>query len=95
MHPRSLSIVFDLDETLLAGDSASVWMIDRIRESIWLTAIAIIGFPFALPLTLYGPSRRVGGSIFLWIATVGLTELEMRRSFECFAANVNKGQGVA
>ena len=95
MQPRSSSIVFDLDGTLLDGDSASVWMIGRIRKSIWRTAIAIAGLPFAFPLTLYAPSRRVGGSIFLWIATVGLTELELRSSFGSFAANASKGKGVA
>jgi len=66
--------VFDLDGTLLTGDSTSIWMIDCIRNSLWRTAIAIAGLPFALPLALYAPSRRIGGSIFLWIATVGLTE---------------------
>lgn len=89
------TVVFDLDGTLLAGDSASVWMIGRIRKSIWRTAIAIAGLPLALPLTLYAPSRRIGGSIFLWIATVGLTKPELRRSFDCFAANASKGEGVA
>ncbi len=87
-------IVFDLDETLLDGDSASVWMMGRIRTSMWRTATAIVALPFALPLTLYAPSRRIGGSIFLWIVTVGLTEPELLHSFEHFAANASQGEGV-
>lgn len=95
MEEQTSSVVFDLDGTLLDGDSASIWMIDRIKRSAWRTLLAIMALPIALPLTLYAPSRRIGGSIFLWIATIGLTETALRHSFALFATNVSEGKGVA
>lgn len=95
METRTSSVVFDLDGTLLNGDSASVWMIDRIKKSVWRTLLAVGAFPIALPMTLYAPSRQIGGSIFLWVATIGLTETALRQSFAFFAASVSEGKGVA
>ncbi|MFT9090188.1 MAG: haloacid dehalogenase-like hydrolase [Gluconacetobacter sp.] len=94
VRPEKLPIVFDLDGTLLNGDSTSVWMLDRIKTSVWRTLAAVVAIPIAIPLTLYAQSRRIGGSIFLWIATVGLSEPELRRSFASFAANASMGKGV-
>ena len=95
MESGMLSAVFDLDGTLLDGDSTSIWMIKRIKKSAWRTIFAAAAFPFALPLTLYAPSRRIGGSIFLWIASFGMNEVELRKSFAMFANDVSAGRGVA
>lgn len=92
MRTRPCTIVFDLDGTLLNGDSTSVWMAARIGNSAWRALLAIAVLPFALPLFFYRPSRRIGASAILWVATVGMTQAELRRSFQRFAVDVAEGE---
>lgn len=91
--PPLPTIVFDLDGTLLDGDSATAWMIGRIRRSWARTAIAIAAAPLACLLMTHSRSRRWGASIALWIASVGQTEDELRASFSAFADRVHRGEG--
>jgi len=91
--PAPSSIVFDLDGTLLDGDSTTAWMIGRIRSSWSRTAIAIAAAPLAGLLMTQSRTRRWGASIGLWIASVGQNEDDLRTSFEAFAAGVNLGEG--
>jgi phosphatidylglycerophosphatase C len=42
--------------------------------------------PVAVPMVIAPRTRRAGASILLWIATVGLTERELRESCADFAA---------
>lgn len=93
MGRRSPAIVFDLDGTLLDGDSATAWMIGRIRRSWARAAIAIAAAPFACLLMTHSRSRRWGASIALWIASAGQTEDELRASFAVFADGIHRGDG--
>jgi len=84
--------VFDLDGTLLDGDSTSKWMIGRISRS-WLRFIAAaLVAPLAVPLVMMPRFRRIGASVFLWIASVGLKEHELLESFSAFAKSVQSGE---
>jgi phosphatidylglycerophosphatase C len=87
------SVVFDLDGTLLDGDSTTAWMVAKIRRSWWRTALALTVSPFAA--LLMTSSRRWGASAFLWIASVGLNERALRASFRTFAVQVHAGDGAA
>lgn len=84
-----LSAIFDLDDTLLDGDSTSAWIKGRVRRSLPRLFLAVIALPIAVPLTLFAGTRRIGGSMFLWIASFGLSEPELRWSFEQFASELH------
>jgi len=88
----TISVVFDLDGTLLNGDSTAAWMIGRIRRSWWRTLLAVMVWPAAT--LLMARSRRLGASAFLWIASVGQDERTLRASFRAFAAQVRAGDGA-
>ncbi len=77
--------VFDMDGTLLNGDSTALWLWERVKRSparlLATLAVALVAIPMvAVPFT-----RRVGASILLWIATAGLSEEQLLGSCEEFA----------
>lgn len=87
------SVVFDLDGSLLDGDSTAAWMIGRIRASWRRTLLTMmLAPPAALLMTR---SRRWGASAFLWIASVGQDEQALRASFRTFAAQIGVGGAPA
>lgn len=76
--------VFDLDGTLLDGDSTALWLWDRVKRSP-LRALAILAVaPVAGPMVAMPRTRRAGASILLWIATAGLCERALGESCERF-----------
>jgi phosphatidylglycerophosphatase C len=77
--------VFDLDGTLLDGDSTALWLWRRVHRSPlrWLATMLV--FPIAVPMVIAPRTRRAGASILLWIATVGLAEDALRASCADFA----------
>ena len=83
--------VFDLDGTLLDGDSTTLWLWDRFRRSVPRLAAALLVAPVAVPMVLAPCSRRAGASILLWIATLGLDTRALDRSFADFAARLHAG----
>jgi phosphatidylglycerophosphatase C len=95
--------VFDLDGTLLDGDSTALWLWDRARRSVPRLLATLLVAPIAVPMVIAPRTRRAGASILLWIATVGLGEQELRESCTEFAARFQagalplrwRGQGVA
>jgi phosphatidylglycerophosphatase C len=83
--------VFDLDGTLLDLDSTACWMQDVFQRA-WLRAgAAFLAAPIALPMVLAPPLRKAGASSFLWIATAGVDEAHLMRSFEIFANRISSG----
>ncbi|ACM38396.1 MULTISPECIES: HAD family hydrolase [Rhizobium/Agrobacterium group] len=86
------SAVFDLDETLLNWDSTAAWILERVGQSGWRFVLAALALPFAGPLIVFPPLRRWGTSVFLWIATFGLSEHALKVSFVRFADRVNAGK---
>ncbi|MBB3613019.1 HAD family hydrolase [Rhizobium sp. BK602] len=86
------SAVFDLDETLLNWDSTAAWILGRVTRSYLRFVLSALALPFAGPLILSPQSRRWGTTVFLWIATFGLSERALKSSFECFADKVKSGE---
>ncbi|KQY28168.1 phosphoserine phosphatase [Caulobacter sp. Root487D2Y] len=78
--------VFDLDGTLLDGDSTALWLWGRVRRSVPRLLAALLVAPVAIPMVIAPPTRRAGASILLWIATAGLSEPKLRESCAEFAA---------
>ena len=83
--------VFDLDGTLLDGDSTALWLWRRFRRSPLRLAAALLVAPVAVPMVLIARTRRVGASILLWIATAGLGERALRASCLDFAERFQSG----
>ena len=77
--------VFDLDGTLLDGDSTALWLWGRVRRSIPRFLTTLLVAPVAIPMVIAPCTRRAGASILLWIATAGLCERKLRESCADFA----------
>jgi phosphatidylglycerophosphatase C len=90
--PGSPLAVFDLDGTLLAGDSTVAWL-RMLFLSSWLRlTVAALTFPISLPLVLLPATRRIGASVLLWIATVGYDQNALMESIEAFAKRFERGE---
>ena len=83
--------VFDLDGTLLDGDSTAFWLWRRFRRSPLRLAAALLVAPIAVPMVLIPLTRRCGASVLLWIATAGLSEPALRASCADFAEQLRDG----
>jgi phosphatidylglycerophosphatase C len=84
--------VFDLDGTLLAGDSTIAWL-RMLLLSSWVRCIAAALIAPACLLLLWFPaSRRIGASILLWIATWGYDQNAIALSIEAFAKRFESGE---
>lgn len=83
--------VFDLDGTLLAGDSTVAW----VRTLLFASGLRCIAAAIALPAWLFliwiPSTRKVGASILLWIATVGYDEAAITHSIRDFAKRFEQG----
>lgn len=83
--------VFDMDGTLLDGDSTATWLWERAKQSPLRLLAALAVLPFALPMVALPNTRRTGASMLLWISTVGLTERQLVTSCERFARSFQDG----
>jgi phosphatidylglycerophosphatase C len=91
--PTSSQIaVFDLDGTLLAGDSTVAWLRTLLLSSGLRFLAAAIALPACLLLIHFPSSRTIGASILLWIATFGYDEEAVANSIESFARNFEAGR---
>jgi phosphatidylglycerophosphatase C len=91
LHNLTRLVVFDLDGTLLAGDSTVAWVRALLFPS-WLRCIAAaIALPVWLLLIWIPSTRKVGASILLWIATVGYDQDAITRSIQDFAKGFEQG----
>ena len=86
--------VFDLDGTLLDGDSTGLWLWERVRRSPLRVVLLLALAPIATPMVAIPRTRRVGASILLWIATVGLCEKRLRASLDQFGEAFRRGDGA-
>lgn len=84
--------VFDLDGTLLDGDSTALWLWDRVRRSPLRALAAMAILPLAGPMVALPATRRAGASILLWIATAGLCEQGLRQSCASFGETFRAGR---
>jgi phosphatidylglycerophosphatase C len=83
--------VFDLDGTLLDGDSTALWLWDRVRHSPLRALAILVVAPIAGPMVILPRTRRAGASILLWIATVGLSERGLWESYARFGERFRDG----
>ncbi len=84
--------VFDMDGTLLDGDSTATWMWERAKQSPLRMMAALAVLPLALPMVALPSTRRAGASVLLWIATAGLSERQLAASCERFAQAFRSGR---
>lgn len=78
--------VFDLDGTLLNGDSTALWLWECVKRSPMRLLATFAAAPIAGPMIALPFTRRLGASILLWIATAGLSERQLLSSCEAFAS---------
>lgn len=81
-------VVFDLDGTLLSGDSTKAWLTGKLKSNLLRFIGALIVTPIALPLMKFKKYKSKGGSLYLWITTYGLNEEELEYSFKNFSNNI-------
>lgn len=81
-------VVFDLDGTLLSGDSTKAWLMDKLKSNLLRFIGALIVTPIALPLMKFKKYKSKGASLYLWIATYCLNEEELEYSFKIFSNNI-------
>lgn len=81
-------VVFDLDGTLLSGDSTKAWLIDKLKSNVFRFIAALIVTPIALPIMKFKKYKSKGASLYLWIATYGLNEEKLEYSFKNFSKNI-------
>lgn len=77
--------VFDLDGTLLDGDSTGRWMTGLLLGSVLRASAAALIAPVACTMLLFPNLRKPGASAILWVATVGMDEPALRQSMQNFA----------
>ena len=83
--------VFDLDGTLLVGDSTAVWLRMLLFASWPRCIAAAIVLPVCLILIWIRSSRKVGASILLWIATAGYDQDAITQSMQTFIRRFEQG----
>ncbi|BCJ31865.1 haloacid dehalogenase-like hydrolase [Actinocatenispora sera] len=84
--PRRPTAVFDLDGTLVRGDSFALFTRRLLFRQRWRAALALVAAVVLVPLMALGPTRRYGLRALLWLATAGLTEARCTALAEEFAA---------
>lgn len=72
--PETEIVVYDMDGTLFRGDCGGAFIKQRIKASIGRLVLSALVAPFAYPMLHIPSLRRLGVSIYLWIASVGMTE---------------------
>ncbi|MCU4442242.1 haloacid dehalogenase-like hydrolase [Acinetobacter pittii] len=82
------TVVFDLDGTLLSGDSTKAWLTDKLKSNIFRFIAALIVMPIALPIMKFKKYKSKGASLYSWIATYGLNEEKLEYSFKNFSKNI-------
>lgn len=82
------TVVFDLEGTLLSGDSTKAWLTNKLKSNLLRFIAAIIITPIALPLMKFKKYKSKGASLYLWIATYGLNEEKLEYSFKNFSKNI-------
>ncbi|MBO9546781.1 MAG: haloacid dehalogenase-like hydrolase [Caulobacter sp.] len=86
--------VFDLDGTLLDGDSTALRPWHRVRGSPLRALAVMAALPLAGPMVALPRTRRAGASFLLWIATAGLCETGLRRPCDQFGESFRTGRNA-
>lgn len=78
-------VVFDLDGTLLSADSTKTWLTQQLKSNRFRFCIALCVLPIAISLMQIKRFKGMGASLFLWVATLGLSEQQLKAQFSYFA----------
>jgi len=79
-------VLFDLDGTLLRGDSGTRLILGLLVRSPWRVLVAAVLTPLLGPLILIPSTKAAGASGFLWVATVGLPEYRLQQRVQAEAS---------
>lgn len=82
------TVIFDLDGTLLSADSTKTWLTQQLKSHIFRLIIAFFLFPIAMFLIKIKRFKGIGASLFLWVATFGLTKQQLQNKFNDFSLNL-------
>ncbi|MNG76436.1 haloacid dehalogenase-like hydrolase [Serratia plymuthica] len=85
-------VIFDLDKTLLSGDSTKAWMLMRFRTGKLRFFCAAVLAPIALLFLKSKRFKSTGASIFFFIASFRMKEKEMMDSFFLFSSKIRDGK---
>ncbi|MBC2714370.1 MAG: HAD-IB family phosphatase [Desulfobacteraceae bacterium] len=76
-HPPEIFALFDFDKTIVSRDSGYEFIKHRLNSSVIRRLIAFFASPIAIFFYLPIRLRFISHSIFMWIATAGLSEKEL------------------
>ena len=77
-------VIYDLDGTLIRGDSGTRLVRALLRRHWWRRVLALVVAPVCLPLIWRVSTRRLGVSSFLWIGTVGMDQAALEAFVDAF-----------
>ncbi|MGD9584398.1 MAG: HAD family hydrolase [Lysobacterales bacterium] len=84
IDPAATAVIYDLDGTLIRGDSGTRLVRALLARHGWRRALALLIAPIALPLMLRVSTRHWGVRPMLWIATVGMDQAALDTFMEVF-----------
>ncbi|MEJ5913700.1 haloacid dehalogenase-like hydrolase [Pseudokineococcus sp. 1T1Z-3] len=84
--PEQAVAVFDLDGTLLSGDSFGFFLAHLMRRPPARAVVAVVTAPAWLPAFLLSPTRLVAERYLVWLAAVGMTDEDFTAEAASFAA---------
>lgn len=84
-HRRQV-VVFDLDGTLVAGDSFGAFLRHRITRQRLRLVAAVLTAPFWAPALLVPPTRLAAERYLVWLAAAGMDEDAFAAACRDFAA---------
>ncbi|MFG3303411.1 haloacid dehalogenase-like hydrolase [Micromonospora chersina] len=78
--------VFDLDDTLVRGDSFARFTRRLLFRQRWRAVVSLLLAPLLAPMLFLSATRRVAITGFLWLASAGLSEAQFTALARQFAA---------
>lgn len=78
------AVIYDLDGTLIRGDSGTRLVRALLVRNLWRRALALLITPIALPMILHVATRHLGARPYLWIATLGMDRAALEAFLDTF-----------